>query len=65
MIALEISPQLDSLYGLDRQVTKLYGFVWNLATFARLPFEQFSTENSSTWLSKEKRLRHTAQKPGK
>ena len=26
------------------------GFVWNFATFEILPFEQFSTENSQTWL---------------
>ena len=46
MIALHISPKIESLYGLGRQATKLYGFVWNFATFATLPFEQFSTENS-------------------
>ena len=44
MVALQISPKIESLYGLGRQVKK--GFVWNFATFARFPFEQFSTENS-------------------
>ena len=46
MVALQISPTIESLYGLGREATKLKGFVWNFATFARLPFEQFSTENS-------------------
>ena len=46
MIALQISPKIESLYGLGRQATKLQGFAWNFANFARLPFEQFSTENS-------------------
>ena len=46
MVALHISPKIESLYGLGREATKLYGFVWNLATFARLLFEQFATENS-------------------
>ena len=45
MVALHISPKIGSLYGLGRQATKLLGFVWNFATFARLPFEQFPTEN--------------------
>ena len=45
MVALLISPKIESLYGLGRQATKLYGFVWNSATFARLPYEQFSAEN--------------------
>ena len=36
-----MSPKIESLYGLGRQATKLQGFVWNFATFARLPFEQF------------------------
>ena len=44
MVALQISPKIESLYGLGRQVKK--GFVWSFATFARFPFEQFSTENS-------------------
>ena len=48
MIALQISPKIESLYGLDRQATKFKGFVWNFPTFARLPFGQFSTENSQT-----------------
>ena len=39
MVALQISPKIESLYGLGRQV-------WNFATFARLPFGQFSAENS-------------------
>ena len=43
MVALQISPKIESLYGLGRQAK---GFVWNFATFARFPFEQFSTENS-------------------
>ena len=47
MAALQISPKIfESLYGLGRQTTKLSGFVWNFATFARLPFGQFSAENS-------------------
>ena len=46
MVALQISPKIESLHGLGRQATKLKGFVWNFATFARLPFEQFSAENS-------------------
>ena len=41
MVALHISPKIENLYGLGRQATKLQGFVWNFATFARLPFEQF------------------------
>ena len=43
MVALEISPKIESLYGLGRQAKKLQGFVWN---FARFLFGQFSTENS-------------------
>ena len=50
MIALQISPKIESLYGLGGQATKFRGFVWKFATFARLPFGQFSTENSQTWL---------------
>ena len=46
MEALQISPKIESLYGLGRQAKKLQGFVWNFATFARFPFEQFSTETS-------------------
>ena len=46
MVAFQISPKIESLYGLGRQATKLYGFVWNFATLARLPFDQFSAENS-------------------
>ena len=46
MIALQISPKIESLYGLGRQATNFKGFVWNFATFARLPFGQLSTENS-------------------
>ena len=49
MVALQISPKIESLYGLGRHAKKLYGFVWNFATFARFPFGQFSTENSYTW----------------
>ena len=41
MIAFQISPEVESLYGLGRQATKFEEFVWNFATFARLPFEQF------------------------
>ena len=48
MIALQISPKIESLYGLGRQATNFKGFVWNFPTFARLPFGQFSTENSQT-----------------
>ena len=50
MIALQISPKIESLYGLGRQAKKSSGLVWNCATFARLPFGQFSTENSQTLL---------------
>ena len=50
MVALQISPKIESLYGLGRQAKNLQGFVWNFATFARFPFGQFSTENSLTWL---------------
>ena len=46
MVAFQISPKIVSLYGLGRQTTKLKGFVWNFATLARLPFEQFSAESS-------------------
>ena len=46
MVALQISPNIESLYGLGRQAKKLQGFVWNFATFAMFPFGQFSTENS-------------------
>ena len=46
MVALQPSPKIEGLYGLRRQATKLEGFVWNFATFARLPLEQFSAENS-------------------
>ena len=48
MIAFQISPKIESLYRLRRQATKFEGFVWNFATFARLPFGQFSAENSQT-----------------
>ena len=46
MVALQISPKIESLHGLGRQAKKLQVFVWNFATFARFPFGQFSTENS-------------------
>ena len=46
MVALQMSPKIESLYGLGRQAKKLQGFVWNFATFARLPFGQFVAENS-------------------
>ena len=46
MVALQISPKIESLYGLGRQATKLLGFVWNFAIFVTLQFEQFSAENS-------------------
>ena len=42
MVALQISPEMKSLYGLGRQATKLYRFVRNFTTFGRVPFEQFS-----------------------
>ena len=45
MVARQISPKIESLYGLGRQATKLKGFVWNFANFERLPFKQFSPEN--------------------
>ena len=46
MIALQISPKIKSLYGLGRQATKFEGFVicMEFATFARLPFGQFSAK---------------------
>ena len=51
MVALQISPKIENLYGLGRQATKsnknLYGI---LQTFARLPFKRLSAENSQTWL---------------
>ena len=46
MVAVQTSPKIESVYGLGRQATKLQGFVWNFATSARLPFAQFSAENS-------------------
>ena len=46
MAALQISPKIERMYALGRQATKLEGFVWNFSTFARLPFGQFSAENS-------------------
>ena len=48
MIALQITPKVESLYGLGREATKLLGFVWNFATFGRLQFGQFSAGNSQT-----------------
>ena len=50
IIYLQISPKIESSYGMGRQVTKLEGFVWDFATFASLPFGQFSVENSQSWL---------------
>ena len=51
MIALQISPKIESFYGLGGQATKLLaGFVWNFATFVRLPFGQFSFVELLTWL---------------
>ena len=52
-IALQILPKRESLYGLVRHATKFKGFVWRLATFARLPFGQFCNENSQTWLGSD------------
>ena len=47
MVALQITPKIESLYGLGRKAKKLSGFLsWNFATFARLAFEKFSAENS-------------------
>jgi len=48
MIVLQISPKIESLYGFCGPATKYKGFVRNFATFARLPFGQFATENSQT-----------------
>ena len=48
MIALQISPKIESLYKLGRQATNFEGFVWSFPTFAGLPFGQFSSENSQT-----------------
>ena len=36
MGACQISPKIESLNGLGRQATKLYGLVWNFTTFAGL-----------------------------
>lgn len=44
MIAFQISPEVESLYGLGRQATKFEDFVWNFATFCN----NFSAENSQT-----------------
>ena len=41
MVALQIPPKIESLCGLGRQAKKLEGFVWNFATFARFPFNNF------------------------
>ena len=46
LVALQIPPKIESLYGLGRQAKKLQGFVWNFATFGRLPFGQLFAENS-------------------
>ena len=48
MIALQISPKIESLYRLGGQATTFKGVVWKFATFVRLPIGQFSTENSQT-----------------
>jgi len=48
MIALQISPKIESLHELGRKATKFKGFVRNFATFARLPFGQFSVLNFQT-----------------
>ena len=48
MIALQITPKVESLYGLSRKATELLGFAWNFATFARLQFGQYSAGNSQT-----------------
>ena len=41
MVALQISPKIESLYGLGRQAKKLEGFVWNFATFASSHLDNF------------------------
>ena len=49
MIAFQKPLKIESLYRLGRQAKKLQPwFVWNFATFARLPFGQFFAENSQT-----------------
>ena len=35
MIALKISPKVESLHGLGRQATNLKGFVWNFSDFCK------------------------------
>ena len=63
MVALQISPKIESLYGLGRQAKKFKGFVWNFATFTRFPFGQFSTENSQTWSGSLINIRNSPQCP--
>ena len=59
MMALQISPKIESLYGLGRQATKykILRVLWYFATFDRLPFGQFSAENSQTFYSVTSRLK--------
>ena len=45
MVAIQISPKIESLYGLGIQATKLDGFEWNFATSVRLTFAQCPAEN--------------------
>ena len=60
MMALQISPEIERLDGLGRPwATKLKGFVF--ATLARLPFGQFSTENSQTWLGSKDNITELVQ----
>ena len=56
MIALQISPEIESLCGFGRQATKYKAFVWNFATFARLPWKQFFTENSQALVGSSSRF---------
>ena len=48
MIAFQISPEVESLYGLGRQATKFEEFVWNFATLQGSHLNNFSAENSQT-----------------
>ena len=50
MIAFQISPEVESLYGLGRQATKFEEFVWNFATLQGSHLNNFSAENYQTWL---------------
>ena len=46
MVALQLSPKIESSYGLGRQVKNYKGLYGIFRTVARLRFGQFSAENS-------------------